>query len=230
VARLVPPERAGHRRGERASRRIRPWLVGAGLVVVTLVVYLLGNLYLVWEASRLDQARPVQAIVVMGSAQYAGVPSPDLTARLEHAYQLWRRGLAPKLVVTGGRESGDPYTEAGVSATWLAQRGVPQTDILREVSGRNTWESLDAAAEFLRARGIHQVLLVSDPYHNERIRAIAAELGLHGYVSPTRTSPIHGLQLVPYFAKETLEVSVGRLTSFRVIGHISANGAGKPGS
>lgn len=206
--------------------RARRWLTILGIVVVTMVVYLGANLFLVWRASRLDQVRPAQAIVVLGSAQYAGVPSPDLTDRLGHALQLWRERLAPIIVVTGGRENGDPYTEAGVSAAWLAQRGVPQSEILREVKGRNTWESLDASAAFLKDRGIHRILLVSDPYHDERIRLMAAELGLQPFVSPTRTSPITGDALVPYFVKETLEVSLGRITGFHLIGHLSATGVG----
>ncbi len=206
----------------------RRWLKIIGLVLLTVVLYLGANLFLVWRASRLDQARTVQAIIVLGSAQYAGVPSPDLTARLSHALELWRHGLAPVIVVTGGREGGDPYTEAGVSAAWLALHGVPQGDILREVSGRNTWESLDASAEFLKDRDIHRVLLVSDPYHSERIRLMASELGLQPFVSPTRTSPISGSALVPYVVKETLEVSLGRLTGFRLIGHLSATSPGGP--
>lgn len=179
------------------------------------LAYLVVTFVEVWWAARQDEARPAQAIVVLGSAQYNGVPSSDLRARLDHALGLWRRGLAPTIVVTGGRQSGDPYTEAGVSADYLAGRGVPQAAILREVSGRDSWQSLSAAADFLRARGETQVLLVSDPFHDERISLMAAELGLKPYVSPTRTSPIRGWSVIPYFAKETVEVAIGRVVGFR---------------
>jgi uncharacterized SAM-binding protein YcdF (DUF218 family) len=191
-----------------------------GLVAAAVVGYVALNVFLVWRASTLDQARSVQAIIVLGSAEYNGVPSPDLEARLSHALDLWRRGLAPVVVVTGGKEPGDVTTEAGASAAWLAARGVPQSAILREVSGRNTWQSLDATAAFLRPRGIRRVLLVSDPYHDDRIASIAGALGLQPYVSPTRTSPIRGGAVVGYFAKEVAEVSVGRIIGFRNLGRL----------
>ena len=203
-------------------------VVAIVVVLTTLLVYLAANLVLVWRASTMDQARPAQAIVVLGAAQYAGNPSPDLAARLGQALHLWKdRHLARYIVVTGGREDGDPNTEAGASATWLAQRGVPQPDILREVSARNTWDELESSAEFLKKRGLRHVLLVSDPYHDERIRLMASELGLVPYVSPTHTSPIQGSAVAPYFFKETMEVSLGRITGFRLIGHFSSK---KPGS
>ena len=189
-------------------------LVAAAVIGVG-VVYLIVTFCQVWWASRENQARPVQAIVVLGAAQYNGVPSPDLQARLDHALALWQAGLAPLIVVTGGKEPGDVYTEATAGADYLAAKGVPQTDILREVQGRDTWESLSAVANFLKPRDISVVLLVSDPFHDERISLIAKEVGLTPYLSPTRTSPIRGTAVVPYFAKETVEVAVGRIIGFR---------------
>lgn len=206
-----------HRSGWRRVRRI------SAVVVGVVVVYLAVNLGLVWRAADQNQARPVQAIIVLGSAEYNGVPSPDLAARLSHALLLWYEKLAPVIVVTGGKQQGDTHTEAEASADWLAARGVPQADILREVSGRNTWESLDATAAFLKPRHIRTVLLVSDPYHDDRISLMAAQLGLTPFVSPTGTSPIRGGAVVPYFAKETAEVSVGRVIGFRILGHLEAS-------
>ncbi|MGI8752660.1 MAG: YdcF family protein [Acidimicrobiales bacterium] len=185
------------------------------VVVLAVLVYLLVTLGQVWHSSRLNQARPVQAIVVLGAAQYNGMPSPDLKARLNHAYTLWSQHLATTVVVTGGRQPGDPYTEAGTGADYLAGKGVPQTDILREVSGRDSWQSLAAASTFLKQRHIVRVLLVSDPFHDKRISLMADELGLTPYVSPTRTSPIKGNGVIPYFVKETGEVAVGRIIGFR---------------
>jgi len=196
-------------------RRLRWVLLLAGLVAGVVFVYLVVTLFQVWWASRQNQARPVQAIIVLGAAQYNGVPSPDLQARLDHALALWQAGLAPVIVVTGGKEPGDAFTEATAGANYLASKGVPQADILREVQGRDTWQSLSAAANFLEARHITRVLLVSDPFHDERILLIAKEVGLTPYVSPTRTSPIRGFAVVPYFAKETIEVAVGRIVGFR---------------
>jgi len=197
------------------ARRSR-WVTRAALVVVGgLVVYLAVTFVQVWWASRQDQARRAQAIIVLGSAQYNGVPSPDLRARLDHALTLWRAHLAPVIVVTGGKEPGDHFTEASAGADYLGSKGVPQSDILRETSGRDSWQSLSAAADFLRARGDRMVLLVSDPFHDERISLMSKELGLIPFVSPTRTSPIRGLSVAPYFAKETIEVAIGRIVGFR---------------
>jgi uncharacterized SAM-binding protein YcdF (DUF218 family) len=195
---------------------ILKWAVRAALGLgAIVVVYLAVTGLQVWQASRLDQAQPVQAIVVLGAAQYNGVPSPDLAARLDHAFGLWQRKLSTTIVVTGGKEPGDRFTEATAAATYLADRGVPQSNLLREVSGRNSWQSLESTAGFLEARGLRHVLLVSDPYHDKRISLMAEELGLKPYVSPTRTSPL-GLKTKLYnYAKETAEVAVGRIIGFR---------------
>jgi uncharacterized SAM-binding protein YcdF (DUF218 family) len=186
-----------------------------------MVGYLVFNLAQVWWASRQNQARPAQAIVVLGAAQYNGMPSPDLRARLDHALLLWRAHLAPVVVLTGGREAGDVYTEAGAGAAYLEASGIPAPDIVREGTGRNSWQSLAAAATILEARHATRVLLVSDPFHDKRIALMASELGLTPFVSPTRTSPIRGLAVVPYFAKETVEVAIGRIVGFRRLTGVS---------
>jgi len=188
--------------------------VAVGLVVL-LVAYLGFTFAEVWLAARSDQARPAQAIVVFGTAQYNGTPSPVLAARLDHAVDLYRRGLAPVIVVTGGNQPGDRFTEASAAAGYLLGRGVPDTDVLREVSGTSSWQSLAAAASFLGDRDIHDVLLVSDPFHSFRIRAMAGELGLDGHSSPTTTSPIRGATEARYMVRETVAVAVGRVIGYR---------------
>ena len=187
----------------------------AGVLVAALIVYLTVTFVQVSMAAERDEARPAQAIIIMGSAEYNGVPSPDLKARLDHALDLWHRKLAPILVVTGGREPGDVYTEATAEANYLLNHGVPDASILREVNGRDTWDSLAAAAVFLKQRGITRVLLVSDPFHDARITAMSSELGLHGYASPTRTSPIRGMTNLYHLLKETVEVALGQVIGFR---------------
>src|SRR5262249_8171073 len=149
-------------------------------------------LYEVWHTGRADEARPVDAIVVLGAAQYDGRPSPQLAARLDHALTLYHAGYAPKVFVTGGKQPLDRFTEAGSQARYLEARGVPAAAILQEDHGRTTWESLSAVAATLKAQNLHSVLLVSDPYHAARIKGMAAELGLRSYVSSTRTSPVKG--------------------------------------
>ena len=193
----------------------------AGLLALAAVVlYEAVTFGQVWLTSRRDEARPAQAIVVLGAAQYNGRPSAVLRARLDHAADLWHRRLAPTVVVTGGRRSGDPFTEASSSAAYLASKGVPDASVLREVSGRSSWQSLAAAARFLRTRGIGNVILVSDPFHAARIKAMSHELGLHGRSSPTRTSPIRGWSALREMLRETLAISVGRLIGFRRLARV----------
>lgn len=188
-------------------------IVAAALVA--LMGYLGVTFVQVWRAAGRDAARPAQAIVVFGAAQYNGRPSPVLAARLDHAVTLYRRKLAPVIVVTGGGQPGDRFTEATASADYLLRRGIPDANVLREVSGTSSWQSLAAAASFLADRGIKEVILVSDPFHSLRIRAMASELGLDGYPSPTRTSPIRGLSELQYMARETAAVAAGRIIGFR---------------
>jgi vancomycin permeability regulator SanA len=191
-------------------------LIKLALGVVAVVVAYVGVTFAqVWLAARNDQARPAQAIVVFGTAQYNGRPSPVLAARLDHAVELYQRRLAPVIVVTGGNQPGDRFTEASASADYLLQRGVPDEDVLREVSGTSSWQSLAAAANFLGDRDIDDVLLVSDPFHSYRIRAMASELGLEAHSSPTRTSPIRGITEARYMVRETVAVAVGRVIGFR---------------
>ena len=184
-------------------------------LLAAVVLYLSVTFVQVWRAARHDQARLAEAIVVFGTAQYNGVPSPVLAARLDHAIELYKRDLAPVIVVTGGNQPGDQFTEATASANYLIERGVPDEDVLREVSGTSSWQSLAAAANFLDDRDITEVLLVSDPFHSLRIRAMASELGLDAHSSPTKTSPIRGMTEARYMARETVAVAVGRIVGFR---------------
>ena len=196
-------------------RRVIRVIVRLGLAVFLLLfAYLAVTFVQVWLASRRDEARPSQAIIVLGAAEYNGRPSPVLAARLDHAIQLYRKGIAPVIVVTGGRQPGDRYTEAGASADYLHQHAVPDAAILRETTGRTSWESLEAAARFLDQRHMQRVVLVSDPYHSERIEAIAHEVGLDAVTSPTRTSPIKGASAFRRLLGETVRVAAGRLFGY----------------
>ena len=185
-------------------------------VLAALVVYLGVTCAQGVQASRRDDAQPAEAIVVFGAAQYDGRPSPVLRARLDHAADLFERRLAPVIVVTGGKRPDDRVSEAAASADYLAgERGIAQDDILREIDGRSSWESLASAANELRKRGKTDVILVSDPFHAARIGAMARELGLHAHVSPTRTSPISGPTELRHFGRETVAVAAGRIVGFR---------------
>jgi uncharacterized SAM-binding protein YcdF (DUF218 family) len=138
-----------------------------------------------------------------------------LAARLDHAADLWSRGIATVVVVTGGKQPGDRFTEAEASARYLVDRGVPADVILQEAQAHTSYRSLEGAAELLRARGLRSVLLVSDPFHSLRIRMIAEELGLQAFVSPTRTSPVRGAGALRREIEEAAGVMVGRIIGFR---------------
>ena len=165
-----------------------------------------------WQEGR-DEARKVDAIMVLGAAQWNGRPSPVLEARLSHALDLWNRGLAPIIVVTGGKQPGDVFTEASSGAEYLMAHGVPDAAIRREVQGKTSWESIAASARFLKSEHRTRVLLVSDPYHSLRIKGIAEEVGLTAFSSPTRTSP--ELHVAVHELKETFGVAVGRIIGYR---------------
>ena len=183
------------------------------LVVVAAVVYVGVTAVQVWLTGRHYDPHPAQAIVVMGAAQYDGSPSPDLRARLDEALLLWRQHLAPLIAVTGSKQPGDQYTEAQAGATYLELHGVPAADVL-EAGGRDSWSNLADAAPLLTARHATDVLLVTDPFHEDRSLAIATDVGLHASPTPTQTSPIRGWSVVPYYAKEAVGVALGRIIGF----------------
>jgi uncharacterized SAM-binding protein YcdF (DUF218 family) len=168
----------------RVARRI----LTIGMVTIFALWLISAVSVLVWSSR--DEARPAQAIVVLGAAQYAGKPSPVLRARLDHALDLWNRHLASLLILTGGTGSGDTTSEAAVGRKYAKKHGVPDSAILVENEGRTTSESMRAVAGMLEVRGLQSALLVSDPFHMLRLRILARRFGFTPYTSPTRTSPI----------------------------------------
>ncbi len=145
--------------------------------------------YRIWDAGNRDERRPVGAIVVLGAAQFNGRPSAVLRARLEHAIDLYEAGLAPYLVVTGGKAEGDRTTEAATSRAFAMERGVPASAILVEDQGRTTLESLRSVARILRDHAIPNAVFVSDRTHMLRVLRIAKDEGIEATGSPTATSP-----------------------------------------
>ncbi len=182
-------------------------------VVAVVAAYFMTNLWLVFRTGNTDQARPVDAIVVLGAAQYDGRPSPQLAARLDHVVELWDDGVAPLVITTGSNRPGDRFTEAQASAAYLEKRGIP-ADAIMQVGGNTSYDSLVAVRDELRGRDLRSVLLVSDPYHALRTRLISQELGLTAYVSPTRTSPVRGSDVVWRELKEAAGISLARIIGF----------------
>lgn len=176
----------------------------------------LGLVYLVVIAaqvvlsSRQDQREQVDAIVVLGAAQYDGTPSPALQGRLDRALELYQDGLAPRIVLTGAKQPGDRFTEAFAGYRYLTEQGVPEASLTIVDDGASTYESLAAASRVLRADGDDRVLLVSDSYHNRRLKGIASEVGLEAWVAPTEGSASAG-----QLAGETARVAVGELIGYR---------------
>ena len=143
---------------------------------------------LIWQ--RKDASRKADAIIVLGAAQWDGKPSPVLRARVDHAIGLWRRGMAPVLIMTGGQAPGDTTSEAAVERRYAMSHGVPSSAIRTEARSRNTSESLRNVSAML-AEGSRDVILVSDGFHMLRLSILARRFGLRPQTSPTPTSPIH---------------------------------------
>ncbi len=181
------------------------------LAAAAAVVYYAVTFVQVRITGESDQARDVDAIVVMGAAQYDGRPSPQLAARLDHVVELWRDGVAEHVVVTGGKQPADTHTEAEASAEYLTARGVPESAILMESSGHSTYESMEGVADVLEANGLHTVLVVTDPYHALRARLMAQAVGLRAYVSPTRSSVVRGGNELRRELVEAGGVAIGRI-------------------
>jgi uncharacterized SAM-binding protein YcdF (DUF218 family) len=160
-----------------------------GVLLVTGVIWGL-NLLAVYLFGLRNEARPADAIVVLGAAQYQGKPSPVLQARLDHAIALYRDSIAPALILTGGVGVGDTLSEAEVGRRYAVKAGVPRGRILVEQAGISTEQSMRTVARLMHSRGMHSAVMVSDPFHMLRLRILARRLGIQAYSSPTRTSPI----------------------------------------
>ena len=137
----------------------------------------------------IDEVRPADAIVVLGAAQYNGVPSGVFAARLQHAVELYHRGIARVLVVTGGKLPGDRFTEAATAIAYAIAHGVPRSAILAEDRGRDTLQSIEAVGAILRARHLTSAVFVSDRTHMLRVLRMATDQGLVAWGSPTPDSP-----------------------------------------
>jgi uncharacterized SAM-binding protein YcdF (DUF218 family) len=163
---------------------MRPLKVAIAVVVV-LLAYPLYLAYQVWSQSHRDENHSADAIVVLGAAQYDGEPSPIFKARLDQAAYLYREGFSTTVIVTGGKQEGDRFTEAEAGANYLISQGVSSEAFLLENQGSTTLESLREVRDLADEHGIQSVLLVSDPMHSERIKRIAGDLGFSAvYSSP----------------------------------------------
>ena len=168
--------------------RRHPILTGVAVVALAVFGLILATAVAVWRAAHTDDARRIDkadAIIVLGAAQYAGRPTNVFVGRLEQAVILYNEGRAPMVIVVGGKQPGDETTEGSAGRNYLIQKGIPSDAVVAESVGNDTYESLKGAADFMHAHDMQSAFLVSDPWHNLRIKRMAGDLGITPYASAT---------------------------------------------
>lgn len=173
-----------------------------------------GTAFRVWQVGGVDDRHHADVLLVLGTTQANGVPKSVFRARLDHVRELYNEGVAPRIVTVGGRERGDNFTEAQAGARYLNRNGVPRSALVEVNHGRDTLGSLRAVAGMLREHGWHSAVLVSDPWHEMRARAMAQDVGIETWTSPTRTGPMVQGRYTEfhYIARETAALLYYRLT------------------
>src|SRR4030081_1280108 len=163
-----------------ANRRRRGhWLLRlVALVAAAVAAFLVITSIRIVRASWVEEAKPADAIVVFGAAEYSGHPSPVLRARLDHAFDLFARGIAPVVITTGGAAADPRFSEGGVSRDYLMHRGIPERSLIAETQGRDTAESAIRVAVIMRTNGLRSCVTVSDAYHVFRIKKLLGHEGV----------------------------------------------------
>jgi uncharacterized SAM-binding protein YcdF (DUF218 family) len=193
-------------------------VLGAAVLAVVLVV--VSTALAIWWNARQD-SRPVSdAIVVLGSAQYNGVPSSIFEARLLHAVRLYEDGVAPVIVTVGGKATGDQFTEAEAGRDYLANAGIPADALLAVPEGVDTLQSMRAVAAAFDERGWTSAVLVTDPWHAMRAERMAEDAGMEAESSPTRQGPAVQTRATQfrYILRETAAYLLYRATGESVSG------------
>jgi uncharacterized SAM-binding protein YcdF (DUF218 family) len=176
----------------------------AVLATSILIIYIAYISIRIEQQSTRDEAQPADVIIVLGAAEYRGRPSPVLRARLDHALDLYRRSLAPRILTTGGA-GGDPiFTEGGVGRSYLVSKGVPSESIVVELEGESTVHSIAAAGEILQRMGLGSAIVVSDGYHIYRVKKMLQAKGLKVYGSPRPEKPDHSLHERWLYVKQAI--------------------------
>lgn len=165
-------------------RSPRKWPRVLAAIAIAGGAWLTGVFWLVSRQAVRDETRTADAIVVFGAAEYSGHPSPVYKARLDHAYTLFREGLAPLIITTGGAAADPHFSEGGVGRDYLVSRGVPDAAIIAETQSSDTSESAERIANILRANHLSTCLAVSDGYHLFRVKQMLEKQGIVVYASP----------------------------------------------
>jgi uncharacterized SAM-binding protein YcdF (DUF218 family) len=191
-----------------------------GAAVLALLLLVTSTALAIWWNARQDSRPRSDAIVVLGSAQYNGVPSSIFQARLEHAKSLYKAGVAPVIVTVGGKETGDTFTEAEAGRDYLANAGVPRDSLLAVPEGVDTLQSMQAVASAFDERGWHSAVLVTDPWHAMRAQKMADDSGIDATSSPTRQGPAVQTRTTQfrYILRETAAYLLYRATGQSVAG------------
>jgi uncharacterized SAM-binding protein YcdF (DUF218 family) len=173
----------------------RRWLLRLeALGLLTLAAFLTLTAVRIVHEGSLQELHPADAIVVFGAAEYAGHPSPVLRARLDHAFDLFHRGIAPVVITTGGAASDPSFSEGGVGSNYLEHRGIPERNLIAETQGSDTAQSAMRVAVIMRANGLHSCVAVSDAYHVFRIKRLLEHEGIGPvYVAPRPGSRPHSV-------------------------------------
>lgn len=166
-------------------RFTRWWIRLLILVTGTVFLFLVATMVRIIETGSRQEIHPADAIVVFGAAEYSGHPSPVLRARLDHALDLFQRGVAPVVITTGGAAADPLFSEGGVGRDYLMHHGIPERRLIAETQGRDTAESATRVAVIMRANGLHSCIAVSDAYHVFRIRKLLEHEG----IGPVYTAP-----------------------------------------
>ena len=183
-------------------------------VCLALVSYVgIAAVSVTWDGTH-QYAKTVDAIVVMGAAQYDGVPSPLLESRLQQALDLWKLKQAPLIAVTGGKRAGDRFTEGDTSRRWLTDRGVPVADIIVESVGRSTWESIKNLVPLLNNANVRSVVVVSSSWHVQRAALSLEDLGFSAHSSASPDGILSGSSEKSKLIREIAGVSLGRIIGF----------------
>jgi uncharacterized SAM-binding protein YcdF (DUF218 family) len=219
---------------ERGSARRPTWGARFRDLVLVLAAFAIGagalvgyTTYRIWEVGQHDNRRHVDAIVVLGAAQYNGRPTAVLAARLDHAIDLYNQGYAPYLVMTGGKMAGDRTTEAATGRDYARARGVPESAILAEDEGRTTRESIHNVRVLFDAHGLRTALFVSDRSHMLRVLRLAEDEGIEAWGSPTETSPADS---DPDLRNESIIHELGGLAYYFFIDRSAASASPSPAS
>jgi uncharacterized SAM-binding protein YcdF (DUF218 family) len=190
------------------------WLVRLeALALLALATFLAVTAIRVVHEGSLQELHPADAIVVFGAAEYSGRPSPVLRARLDHAFELFQKNIAPVVITTGGAALDPSFSEGGVGRDYLMHRGIPERNLIAETQGSDTAQSAVRVAVIMRANGLRSCVAVSDAYHVFRIKRLLEHEGIAPvYVAPRPDSRPHGaLQRVYAVMREACSYLVWKL-------------------